>query len=198
MWDDFATYLTRKNDLSIYFIQGKARSGKSTLMKFIAGHPKVKEAVKFRASTGEYMILKFFFWNVRTPLQKSHIRLLRSLLHTILHRFPELIPATFPAFYSEWKVKEGEEEPAYISVKSAFELLVQKSAGFLKLCIFIDSINEFEGDKRDISRYLQNLSSPNIKLVISSQPINACINAFQGCPTLRLQDLTRNNIQIFI
>ncbi|KAF2115897.1 hypothetical protein BDV96DRAFT_599443 [Lophiotrema nucula] len=155
-WDDLTAYLTKDDFASVYFVDGKAGSGKSTLMNFIARHPRTVDAVRSWAGTGEYMILTFFFWNVGTPLQKSHVGLLRALLHGVLRRYPELIPAVFPVLYLGWQTAEDDQEPYYVELKAAFELLVQ------------------------------------------NRPINACINAFKGCPTARLQDLTRNDMSIFI
>lgn len=197
-WDDLLTYLTEDSASSVYFINGKAGSGKSTLMKFIARHPKLINAVESWAGKDEHMILNFFFWNVGSPLQKSQVGLLRSLLYNVLRQYPELIPAVFPILWAGWNTDDDDQEPAYIEVKSAFELLVQKSAGFLKLCILIDGIDEYEGDHRDLSRFLRSLSSTSVKLVVSSRPINPCLNVFQGSPSLRLQDLTRNDMRTFI
>lgn len=83
-------------------------------------------------------------------------------------------------------------------MKKAFELLLRKSASFLKLCIFIDGIDELEGDHKDMAEFLHSLVSPQVKLVVSSRPINPCLIVFEDCPSLRLQDLTKNDMEIFV
>jgi hypothetical protein len=90
--NDFTTHL--EDDVTKpYFVNGKAGSGKSTLMKFIHGHSKTVAALKRWAGPNELVVLHFFFWNLGTTLQKSQVGMLRALLHEMLERFPELIPA---------------------------------------------------------------------------------------------------------
>ncbi|KAI1273204.1 hypothetical protein F5Y07DRAFT_391479 [Xylaria sp. FL0933] len=75
-----------------FWIQGKAGSGKSTLMKFICGHRTTVELLRVWAGSKRLITAKFFFWNAGTALQKSREGLLRSLLFEILRKCPELIP----------------------------------------------------------------------------------------------------------
>jgi len=46
----------------IYWINGKAGSGKSTLTKFICEHDKTNEALRTWAALNEVQILSYFFW----------------------------------------------------------------------------------------------------------------------------------------
>jgi hypothetical protein len=197
-WDDFSAHLTKANVHTAYWINGKAGSGKSTLMKFVLNDSRTEESLARWAGGDELLILNFFFWNLGTPLQKSSVGMLRAFLHSVLDKHPELIPAVFPGLYQNWKNTDANSEPTYTEVKKAFEILVEKASRFLKLCIFVDGIDEFEGDHKDISLFLCSLVSPQVKVVVSSRPINACIHAFQGCSTLRLQDLTNHDMQIFV
>ncbi|KAI1418856.1 hypothetical protein F5Y12DRAFT_789534 [Xylaria sp. FL1777] len=75
-----------------FWIQGKAGSGKSTLMKFICSHATTMELLRVWAGSKRLITAKFFFWNAGTLLQKSREGLLRSLLFEILRKCPELIP----------------------------------------------------------------------------------------------------------
>ncbi|KAH7065835.1 hypothetical protein BKA63DRAFT_427190 [Paraphoma chrysanthemicola] len=180
-----------------YFINGKAGSGKSTLMKFILEHPRTKAPLKIWAGKDELVVLHFFFWGLGTPLQRSHIGMLRALLHAMLEKHPELIPAALPRLFRNWKKSDADTEPTYIELKKAFELMVEKCR-FLKLAILIDGIDEFEGDHRDISLFFRSIVSPRIKIVVSSRPINSCLAVMEGCPTLKLQDLTRKDMESYV
>jgi hypothetical protein len=198
-WSDFSHHLSDHENFLPYLIMGKAGSGKSTLMKFVVEHWKTKPALARWAGPSKLLTLRFFFWNLGTALQKNIAGMLRSLLHGVLSQYPELIPAVLPDFYQHVVTSAAAAvEPSYTELKKALELLREKSSKFLKICIFIDGIDELEGDHRDLSLFLRGLASPHIKLVISSRPINACINALQGCPSLRLQDLTRSDMATFI
>ena len=122
--------------------------------------------------------------------------MLRSLLHHILAQYRDLVPAVFPTLYADdGKPLSDDEPPSYVELKGAFERLKIRSATFLRICIFIDGIDEFEGDHRDMSMFLRSIASPSIKVVVSSRPVNGCLNAFKDCPTLKLQDLTRNDMK---
>jgi hypothetical protein len=195
-WNDFTAYLT--HDASDpYFINGKAGSGKSTLMKFIVDSNKTRAALRDWCGQESLLLLPFFFWNLGTTLQKSHVGLLRVLLHTVLKNNPELIPAVLPKLYYSWKDSDLDIEPQYIELKIAFTLLIEK-ARYLRLAIFIDGVDEFEGNHHDMSLFLRELVSPRVKVVLSSRPLNACLDAFSGCPMLRLQDLTRPDMTAFV
>ncbi|KAF2794582.1 hypothetical protein K505DRAFT_336802 [Melanomma pulvis-pyrius CBS 109.77] len=98
-----------------------------------------------------------------------------------------------------WKQLENETEPTYMEMKKVFESVMKRSSGFLKLCIFIDGIDEYDGDDhRDLCLFLRSLISANLKIIVSSRPIPACISIFEDCPSLRLQDLTRRDMDVFV
>ncbi|KAI4958244.1 hypothetical protein J4E86_003842 [Alternaria arbusti] len=195
-WSDFSLHLQQDRS-EPYFISGKAGSGKSTLMKFIYDDPRTQKALKQWAGESELMNLHFFFWNLGTTHQKTHVGMLRALLHTVLDKHPELVPAVFPRLYRNWKASDADTEPEYVEMKEAFERLMNKSR-FLRLAIFIDGIDEFEGDHRDMALFLRSLPLPHIKLTVSSRPLNACLDALAGCPTLRLQELTRPDMEKYV
>lgn len=197
-WHDFNAHLSGTEVSLPYFINGKAGSGKSTLMKYIVSHPQTKAGLRKWAGQHKLLSPHFFFWNVGTQLQKSHTGMLRSLLHSVLAQYHDLIPAVFPTLYVDKMPINDDEPPTYMGLKSAFERLKVRSASFLRICIFIDGVDEFEGDHRDMSSFLCSIASSTIKVVVSSRPINACLNVFKHCPTLRLQDLTQGDMSVFV
>jgi hypothetical protein len=197
-WDDFGDYLTREGIDAPYFINGKAGSGKSTLLRFIVDNEQTHDKLSLWAPQGQLLVLHFFFWNLGTPLQKSQTGMLRAILHKALYKYPELIPLIIPNIYSNWKDSYVNDEPTFAEMKRAFELFVEKAAQFLKICIFIDGIDELAGDHRDLAQLVRSLTRRNVKVVVSSRPINPSVNAFRGCPTLRLQDLTRHDMDQYI
>lgn len=82
----------------IYWINGKAGSGKSTLMKFLCDHEQTRKLLAPWASPIKLDLANFFFWNSGTTDQKSQSGLLRSLLHEILskHRVSQVPRAVLP------------------------------------------------------------------------------------------------------
>ena len=122
-------------------------------------------------------MLSFFSWNLGTTLQKTCTGMLRAIVHSILERRPDLIQSTLPNLYKNWKPSYTESEPTYNELKQAFENL-RDVAEHLRLGVFIDGIDEFDENHHDLSQFLCLIPSPRIKLVISSRPINATLNAF--------------------
>lgn len=46
--------------------------------------------------------------------------------------------------------------------------------------------------------FLQSLTSHHVKIIVSSRPLNECLATLYDSPTLRLQDLTRNDMATFV
>lgn len=99
-WADFSEWL--RSGKGVYWISGKAGSGKSTLMKYIVTHDTTSRNLKLWAGTTRLCKSGFFFWNSGTQLQCSQVGLFRSLLYDILVQYPELVPATLPA---QWAIR---------------------------------------------------------------------------------------------
>ena len=86
--NSFVRWLRQGQD--IYWINGKAGSGKSTLMKFLHRHGKYREHLDTWAAGDELVLLNFFFWRAGSHEQKSIAGLLRTVLFQILERLPSL------------------------------------------------------------------------------------------------------------
>lgn len=99
-WDDFGTWL--QHGKGLYWVNGKAGSGKSTLMKYIVEHKQTSRFLTQWAGNTTLCTGIFFFWNSGTKEQRSQRGLLRSLLYEIWCKHPELIPTVLP---SQWSTR---------------------------------------------------------------------------------------------
>ena len=185
-----------------YWVNGKAGSGKSTLMKFLGSSNEVSHALKSWAHPHQLIMASFYFWRSGTLLQRSQEGLLRWLLYTILSQQPELVRTCFPVDFD--KLKDGRKDikeitPTLELMINAFNHLSHSDLGAFKIFLFIDGVDEFEGDHTDISHFFRDLAStPCFKMILSSRAIPACVEAFKGLPNLRLQDLTHKDIQAYV
>lgn len=196
-WDDLTAWLEREN--GCYWISGKAGSGKSTLMKYVSNHPKTREYLATWAGDETLVLSSFFFWYSGSALQKSQQGLLRSILYLTLSEFPELIPIVFPMqcrVFARGRVKVA--EPSLSELREALVILVTQQVMPLKMCFFIDGIDEYDGDVADLADLLRDISSDQIKLVCSSRPTAPCISAFADFPGLKLESLTRQDINDYV
>ena len=181
-----------------YWISGKAGSGKSTLMKFFCGNPKTRLALESWASGKELAVATFFFWNAGTDMQKSQKGMLQTLLCHILRQAPDLIPAVCP---SRWQNDFCRGETwTQGEVLDAFAELQRQPIISIRFCVFIDGLDEYDGDHVDIVNVVNDLASMQaIKVCFSSRPWNIFENNFgeNGGQKLRLQDLTQEDIRRF-
>ena len=89
-WDSVAEWLG--NGDGIYWINGKAGSGKSTLMNYLYHNERTLGLLRVWSRTKTVLRPKYFFWSAGTTLEKSIEGLLRSLLYQIFREVPSLIP----------------------------------------------------------------------------------------------------------
>ena len=186
----------------LFWVSGKAGSGKSTLMKFITEHPKTRQALSQWASDQHLITASFYFWHAGTGFQKSQEGLLQSLLYEIFSQCPELIPDVLP---ERWKLcKPSNPTNGHWSRAELIKTFAKLSNQPIMLkhaCFFIDGLDEYDGDYTELIRLLRSFSRPNnMKICASSRPLNVFKRAFgTGSHTmLRLEDLTRHDITLYV
>ncbi len=191
-----------RSQSGIYWIMGKAGSGKSTLMKFLLTHPKTAESLKSWAGTKKLVTASFFFWNAGPSLQKSQEGLFRSLLYEILSQCPELTRAVCASKAETIRPFARDLQPwTQQELWHAIGQLKERSGASARFCFFIDGLDEFDGDADHIVTVLESLRSwPDVKLCVSSRPWYEFIDAFGRPfdPHLALEDLTREDIRIYV
>jgi len=201
-WSNFVHWLHHGN--GVYWINGKAASGKSTLMRFIIENPMTIQHLEFWSNAEALDFGAFFFWNSGSLEQRSYTGLLRTLLYEVLNRHRKLIPLVFPFEWTEdfsqmtqWH--SSDRKWSLSALKKAFARLTTFDIVSLKLCFFIDGLDEYEGDHEEMAELLKQVAlSPHVKFCLSSRPWIIFEEAFQGLPTLRLQDLTVRDIKVYV
>ncbi|PNP59000.1 hypothetical protein THARTR1_01248 [Trichoderma harzianum] len=197
----FVDWLQNRN--GIFWIRGKAGSGKSTLMKFLPEHQETKRHLRSWAGNQTLIVARFFFWYAGLPLQKSQEGLLRSLLFEILRQCPSLIPRVL-AIRSQFR-DDYDDDDSWTP-----EELLSVCRGILggasdsRFCFFIDGLDEYEESgmtPTDLIKTIKSLGdSPNIKLCVSSRPWSAFVDEFGQHPEslLKLEDLTQGDIRRYV
>jgi hypothetical protein len=185
-----------------YWVNGKAGSGKSTLMKFLGASQAVRQVLQEWAHPHELILASFYFWRSGTALQKSQEGLLRWLLYIILSKKLELVQTCFPEEFD--KLKSGEVDISEVSpglemLSTAFALLSRTHLNNIKIFLFVDGVDEFEGDHTYIATLFRNLAATSsFKILLSSRTTPACVEAFTDLPGLCLQDLTHKDIEAYV
>jgi hypothetical protein len=90
----FVSWLVSDSD-RLFWLSGKAASGKSTLMKYLYNNERTKKKLKKWARGSDPILAAFFFFERGDVLQKSREGLLRSLLYQVLSQKRDLISLVF-------------------------------------------------------------------------------------------------------
>ena len=202
-WASFVSWLRDSDGSGLYWITGKPGSGKSTLMKYICKDPRTFTYLTTWASTSpssRLVTAAFYFWNSGIQIQTTEQGLLRSLLFQILQQAPNLAPCLFP---ERWEIATFFETSRSHdwSLRELHTALSRVNTGErkLKYCLFVDGLDEFGGNHRDLVNLLSKISSsPYIKVCAASRPWNIFEDAFGFRPSLTLQSLTYRDIKQFV
>jgi serine/threonine protein kinase/uncharacterized C2H2 Zn-finger protein len=195
-WDSFPEWL--KNGSGMFWVSGKAGSGKSTLMKFITDNRKTSADLRCWSKQSPITVASFFFWSAGTSIQRSMVGLLRSLLQTILQQYSPAIPALF---LDRWKAckAHGGDYGSWSKTELIHALNVFVTDNTQRFCFFIDGLDESDEDPETLLNYIVSLSAKaNVKICLTSRPWVVFEDALQGRPSLRLQDLTSRDITLYV
>ncbi|KAK6514665.1 hypothetical protein TWF281_004862 [Arthrobotrys megalospora] len=205
--DALLSWLSTEN--GIFHISGKPGSGKSTLMKFIAGHSRTETELKKWAERKQLVYVQFFAWKSGDEMQQSIYGLYRSILFTVLSKYPELIQLIFPEAIEEFLRLPYEahiDEPYFRPPRlhSGLQKLAQScSTKDMSLCLLIDGLDEFKNDiaqnqthKALVKELCSWAQIGNVKLLVSSRPEPAFTEIVPRKLQIHLHGLTKYDIMI--
>lgn len=195
-------WLSRENGM--FFITGKAGSGKSTFMRYLASHHMTRTRLQewARSNESSLLVVSHFFWCSGRKMQSSREGLWRNLLFLVLKQYRELIPLMFSqrlqddVLNLQYLREQSWERRDIVDALSQLPIHLYRQK--LVMCLFIDGLDEFEGDESTLMAEIRHLlASPLIKICASSRPRNRFESAF-GSENhqwkLALHDHTRNDI----
>lgn len=186
-----------ESESGMFWISGKVGSGKSTLMKSISEHALTRNMLAYWAAPHEAHSLDFYFWYTGSELQKSQEGLLRSILHDIFKRYPDLLSKVVP---HRWNAPDSFHRAPDTWSRVEMSQALRKIAALddlgCKICLFLDGLDEFSGDHRALIADLRALcTNKYIKICVSSRPWNVFVSTFSSFDKiLHLEDLTADDI----
>lgn len=207
----FVSWLREESGL--YWINGKPGSGKSTLLKFLRRDPrtfdfhdefnvqKVKDS-----SNPTHIIIDFFFHDGGTSMQKSLEGLLHRLLYQLIGANPELGNWILPSYFR--RRKEQQIAWSIQDLKDALDLILNQNEIPLYCLVFLDAIDEFDGEAETVARFVKYLAQtrdgahgvPNtkIKVCCSSRLWNIFNDYFQDVPGFKIHEHTQDDIRKYV
>lgn len=150
------------------------------------------------AGTSHVTIAGFYFWTSGSQEQRSQTGLLRSLLFQLLSTKPDLIATALPHLWQKLATMTSKERVATKiewstpELMAGFSTFLHHGLSNTKLCLFVDGLDEFEGDHEAIIHFFRGLAEgdhgAHIKLCLSSRPWPVFERAFEyAVPNLKLQ-----------
>jgi len=162
-------------------------------MKYVFEHARTKRAIASWSGSAEAFIAAYFFWCQGVTLQKSPEGLLRTILFQILEARPAL--TTFCGF----DLAVGIFEWTKARLLQTFQSITSQKEIPLKLCLFIDGLDESMEDPIELVMLLREISSQqNIKCIISSRPWRVFCTALNSYPQIHLQELNAKDINRYV
>ena len=161
----------------MFWICGKPASGKSTVMEYLARDEKLQAYLRRGISNKWTVVHHFFFdFDVSKDMRNNFEGFIRSLLYQLTK---DLKPADSPGSEPEhgWSLRTLEERLKIIIKQRSYPI-----------CILLDGLDEYQGDKWDLANFLRKTASSGVKLCFASRPDRVFNNTFEQVPTIKMQD----------
>ena len=207
----------------IFWVSGKAGSGKSTIMKYLYRDSRLQQYLRFWAKDTPLTCIGFFIWDRgKSMMHKSREGMVRSLLHQILAQHKNLIPALFPEKWIRGYATRIAGNPEDWTERELFAALMRvtneqflKEQGIpMRLCVFVDGVDEYRtfedsslspneliSRKKkgyiEMAEFFRHLAkSKVIKICLSSRHLVEFRDTFGvSSLKLKLEDLTYDDIE---
>ncbi|KAI8634401.1 hypothetical protein F5Y19DRAFT_210212 [Xylariaceae sp. FL1651] len=200
IWDEkscaFPTWL--EHGRGLYLIQGRASSGKSTLVKHIANtaHENVRLVADRRV-----VVLAYYIDSKNPNLLASTLEgIIRALLWKILHQDTRFFEFILPHFEEMKRSRPNFEWKPSVLQKILSDILSRSSPQ--PIWMFLDGLDEYSGDLLDIADIINGwaaIASDKVRICISSRPEQELLLSMRpSIPAknhiLNLEQYTRDDI----
>lgn len=154
------------------------------------------------ALTSEIVTASFFFWNPGSALQKNITGFLRSLLYQIADQRPDLIPIMSDQQVDSTRTPNINYHPTPLyawtehRLKLVLRRLLTRIPPTINLYVFIDGLDELDGDEDDLMSLVCLLNQfSRAKVCVSSRPEQIFRQGFARSPQIKLQDLNFSDMK---
>ena len=185
----------------VFWVTGKPGAGKSVFLKWLSLNDQTKSYLEeWRPidPLSEFTLLSFCFWLADTTGMENTFRgFLFSLLHDLLRKDSNLLATLLDENQLREKTRANDWETTDLEV--LLKYTIQSKASKTPICVFIDGLDEcIEDDFPKLMAMIEDfMSHKNIKVCASGRP-DRHHPILNSCPSLKLQDLTSDDIKLFV
>ncbi|KAK7983218.1 hypothetical protein PG989_010620 [Apiospora arundinis] len=203
LWHSFPDWLESTSG-SVYWITGKPGSGKSTMMKHVTESAVTMSHLQKWSDSLPVIVISYYAWNAGQNLQKSWDGLRRTMLHQAISKEPGLVSSVCPRRCAlAQALLYNRRFPSWESweVEESFDLLLNNCGRTFKLAVFIDGLDEFDIDPKEVVGLIDELSSIStnfLKICVASRPWIQFDDAYSNVPMLRMHLLTKDDMIKFV
>ncbi|KAM7189659.1 hypothetical protein V8F33_009907 [Rhypophila sp. PSN 637] len=187
----------------LYWVSGRAGTGKSSLMKFLEDDPRTEPTFKEWAGKRKLVLATFYFWNSEAANDdrlKSLSGLYRGILYSLIKQEARFAELMFPNHFLDGRSWE-KNFPTVPDLDEAFKRLANAKELPAAVGLIIDGLDEYDASNAEQMAMAENLRrasySPNLKILVSSRPEDAFETIFRDSAKLRLHELTELDRQTY-
>lgn len=157
-------------------------------MKCIRSDPRTSQLLDVWKGSEPLLRSDFYFWAARSDVPKSFQGLLRSILYSLLEQHQHFIPLVFPDVCRTIQSERPIDTALTISELTLALRLLVEGCRPIKICLFIDGLDEYSGDHRELVSQIGDLSVySQVKFMVSSRPWPVFEEAFKNKEHLLLE-----------
>ena len=198
-----------QNEVQIFWIYGKPGAGKSTLMKQLIESKQMVDHMPRKP--GPVITVSYFFHEFSQPQEKLFRSLLQAMLHELVLSFQKTDPRALSIIMKTLEPQVGrrsrDQQRSISEVEKLKEALFEALAvcqNAARLWLFVDGMDECEGDRREHLDFLKTWIESSTKSKLS---VKACIASRDEpdirlrlftCLSLAIHHFTRENISAYV
>ena len=162
----------------MFWICGKPASGKSTIMEYLTRDKELQARLR-RGINDKWTVVHHFFFDfdVSKDMRNNFEGFVRSLLYQLTNNLKA----------ADLRGVEPEHGWSLRTLVERLTTIIEQRSN--PICILLDGLDEYQGDKWDLASFLRETASSGVKLCVASRPHQVFNSTFEQIPTIKMQEL---------